>query len=242
MNEYYNNTEVYPGSDSDGLNRYIAKVFGWMFLGLFLTAASTFAIVYGIGVSPAFAQAISAMQQFILIVFLLQVVLVGFISVRVQKMNTPTAISLYILYAVMNGFTIGLFAFMFAGSVVVSAFAITAISFGVMAVYGITAKQDLTKMGNLFRMGVLGLIIMSVVNIFLGSSPMEFLICLIGLVLFLGLTAYDTQKIKAFYYGTEATGDVRMASNLAVFGALMLYLDFINLFMFILRLLTGGRR
>ena len=240
MNDYYNNPQVVLEGTGDGVNRYIAKVFGWMFLGLMLTALSTFAIVVGIGVSPAFAAAIQSLSQVILIVFLAQVLLVGYLSVRLQKMSTSTAITLYLVYAIVNGFTVGLFALLHAGSGVVTAFAITAISFGVMAVYGLKTQQDLTKAGNLLRMGLIGLIVLSVVNIFLGSAPLDFLICIAGLFIFLGLTAYHTSQIKNYYYHSQ--GDVRMANNLAIIGALMLYLSFINLFMFILRLMTGGRR
>lgn len=242
MNEYYNNQQVVLEGGESGVNRYIAKVFGWMFLGLFLTAMSTFAIVVGIGVSEAFAAAIQSLSQVILIVFLGQILLVGYISVRLQKINTSTAIAVYLLYAIVNGFTIGLFAFLQAGSGVVTAFGITAISFGVMAVYGLKTQQDLTKAGNLLRMGLIGIIVLSIVNLFLGSGPLDFLICIAGLFIFLGLTAYHTSQIKNYYYHTSATGDVRMANNLAIIGALMLYLSFVNLFMFILRLMTGGRR
>ena len=242
MQDYYSNPHVVlEGSDS-GVNRYIAKVFGWMFLGLMLTALSTFAIVVGIGLSPAFAYMINRLSQVILVIFLVQVLLVGYLSVRLEKINTLTATLLYLIYAAVNGLTIGLFAFLQAGSGVVTAFAITAISFGVMAVYGLKTKQDLTKAGNLLRMGLIGIIVLSIINIFLGSGPLDFMICIAGLFIFLGLTAYHTSQIKNYYYHTAATGDMRMANNLAIIGALMLYLSFINLFMFILRLMTGGRR
>jgi len=244
MRDYYDNQPVILEADGDGVNRYVAKVFGWMFLGLLLTALSTFAIVVGIGVSDAFASVIGTLSQGILIVFLVQVLLVGYLSVRVEKMNTSTATLLYVLYAIINGFTFGLVALIYAGSadMLVSAFAITAVSFGVMAVYGLTTKQDLTRAGNLLRMGLIGIIILSVVNIFLGSGPLDFLICIAGLFIFMGLTAHHTHRIKNYYSQVALSGDVRLANNLAIIGALMLYLSFINLFMFILRLLTGGRR
>ncbi|MCL2399364.1 MAG: Bax inhibitor-1/YccA family protein [Defluviitaleaceae bacterium] len=240
--EFYDNHQVAIEVDNDGVNRYVAKVFGWMFLGLILTALSTFFIVVGIQFSTAFAQMIASLSQLIFVVFIAQVLLVGYISVRVEKMNPSTAVILFLLYAITNGFTVGLFALLYAGSVIVTAFAITAVSFGVMAVYGLKTNQDLTKMGNLLRMGLIGLIILSVVNIFMGNSALDFLICLAGLVIFLGLTAHDTKKIKSHYAQVSLSGDVRLANNLAIIGALSLYLNFINLFMFILRLMTGGRR
>ena len=240
--EYTNQSPVILEGMEDGVNRYIAKVFGWMFLGLMLTALSTLAIVIGLQVSPAFALVIQRLSAAILIVFLVQILLVGYISVRLEKMNTGTAVLLYLIYAIANGFTVGLFALMYAGESIITAFAVTAISFGVMAVFGLKTKQDLTGAGNLFRMGLIGIIILSVANIFMGSSSLDFFICIAGLIIFLGLTAYHTSQIKNYYYHTSATGDVRLANNLAIIGALMLYLSFINLFMFILRLMTGGRR
>jgi len=243
MQERYWSPELAAHMEGEGVNRYVAKVFGWMFLGLMVTALSTFGIVAGIGVSEAFANAIQRLSQVILIVFLAQVFLVGYVSVRIEKMNTGTAIALYLAYAVTNGFTVGLFALMRAGSGVVTAFGITAVSFGVMAVYGLTTKTDLTKAGNLLRMGLIGVIILSVVNIFMRSGPMEFVICIVGLFIFLGLTAYDTKKIKAHYAQVALSGaDPRLGNNLAIVGALMLYLDFINMFLFILRLMNGGRK
>ncbi|MCL2420544.1 MAG: Bax inhibitor-1/YccA family protein [Defluviitaleaceae bacterium] len=242
--DYYDNSQVIYDVDSDGVNRYVAKVFGWMFLGLLMTALSTFAIVIGIGVSDAFAAAIAALSQGIFIIFLIQVLLVGYLSVRVEKMTTSTATALYLIYAIVNGLTFGLFALLYAGSanMLVTAFSITAISFGVMAVYGLKTKQDLTRAGNLLRMGLIGIIVMSIVNIFLGSGALDFFICIAGLFIFLGLTAHHTHRIKHFYYHASSTGDAALGHNLAIIGALSLYLSFINLFMFILRLLTGGRR
>ncbi|MCL1997646.1 MAG: Bax inhibitor-1/YccA family protein [Turicibacter sp.] len=226
--------------ESEGLNRYITKVFAWMFFGLMLTAMSTFVIIVGIGISEAFAQFIASLSQVILIVFILQMLLVGFISVRLEKISTGTATFAYLTYAIVNGFTIGLWAWLQAGDVIVAAFGITAISFGVMAVYGLVTKQDLTKIGSLLVMGLIGLVIVSLANIFIGSDTLDFIICVAGLFIFLGLTAYRTSQIKDFYY--SSLGDSRMSNNLAIIGALMLYLSFVNLFMFILRLLGGGRR
>ena len=239
--DFYANQQVVYEVDAGGLNRYIAKVFAWMFLGLMLTALSTFSIVVGIQVSPAFAAAIQSLSQVILIVFLLQMLMVGWISVRVEKMNTSTAVALYLLYAIVNGFTIGLFALLYAGSGVIVAFGITAVSFGIMSVYGLKTQQDLTKTGSLLRMALIGLIVMSVVNLFLGSGPLDYLISIVGLFIFLGLTAYHSSQIKHYYAHTSMTGDLRLANNLAIIGALMLYLSFINLFMFILRLMSGRR-
>jgi FtsH-binding integral membrane protein len=240
MNEQYLDQSLALNLEGEGVNRYVAKVFGWMFLGLGVTALSTFAIFYGIAVSEAFAAFLNQIFSVILIVFMLELLLVGYISVRVTKMKTSTAIAAYLIYAALNGLTVGTVAVLQAGSGVVSAFGITAVSFGVMAAYGLLTKKDLTKIGNLLRMGLIGLILVSVVNIFVASGPLDFVICIAGLVIFLGLTARHTQEIKLFYAQT-AGRDKHMADNLAIVGALMLYLSFINLFLFILRLM-GGRR
>jgi len=244
------------------INAYVAKVFGWMFIGLLVTAITTVAIIYGINVSFAFTEFINTAMQMVLIVFIAQVVLVGFISARVQKMNPFTAKVLYLIYAMSNGLTVGLAATMFAVqaggglNLLGMAFGITAVSFGVMAAYGYFTGKDLTHFSSLLRMALFGLILAIVVNMFLGSSMMDLLICVVGLFLFLGLTAADTNKIKNHFarvavgsggrmnsdgtYAEENPEQAALASNLAIYGALILYLDFINIFMFILRLL--GRR
>jgi len=243
--------------DESAINRYVAKVFGWMFIGLLITAITTVGIIYGINVSEAFSAFISTAFEFVLIVFLFQVVLVGVISARVTAMNPLTAKILFVVYAMTNGLTVGLVAVLFAQQIggmyiIGMAFGITAAAFGIMAIYGMVTQRDLTSFSSLLRMGLIGLIIAMLINFFFGSSMMDFLICIIGLLIFLGLTAADTNKIKHQFavlairgdQQSEATGVAfdqdALASNLAIMGALMLYLDFINMFMFILRIF--GRR
>ena len=246
--------------DQHAVNAYVARVFGWMFFGLLLTALTTFGIIYGININEAFADFIISMQQIVFLVFIAEFALVIAISARVAKMNPSTAKLLYMLYAILNGFTFGLFAVLFAyhtdGGLhtLGLAFGITAVCFGIMAVYGLITKADLTRFGNLLFMGLIGLIIMSVVNIFMGNGMVDFLICVVGLFLFLGITAHRTHMIKHhFAYvalspeGQEVdeyghTRQSALASNLAIVGALMLYLAFLNIFMFVLRLLGGGSR
>jgi len=246
--------------DQHAVNAYVARVFGWMFFGLLLTALTTFGIIYGISINEAFAEFIVSMQQIVFLVFIAEFALVIAISARVAKMNPSTAKLLYAIYAILNGFTFGLFAVLYAyhtgGGLhtLGLAFGITAVCFGVMAVYGLITKADLTRFGNLFFMGLIGLIIMSVVNIFMGNGMVDFLICIVGLFLFLGITAHRTHMIKHhFAYvalspeGQEVdeygyTRQSALASNLAIVGALMLYLAFLNIFMFVLRLMGGGSR
>jgi len=252
--------------DQHAVNMYVAKVFGWMFIGLLVTALSTFAILYGISASYAFTEFIQNFQAVAFLAIILQFGLVIAISARVAKMNPATAKFMYLLYAALNGFTFGLVAVVYAYATgggmqtLGMAFGITAVCFGVMAVYGLITKSDLTRFGNLLRMGLFGLILISVVNIFVGSGGMDFLICVFGLFLFLGITAHRTHMIKHYFaqaalggqngsYGAHGSMDPyasieqeRLASNLAIVGALMLYLAFINIFMFVLRLLGGGSR
>jgi len=240
--------------DQSAINAYIAKVFGWMFIGLLVTTITTIAIIYGINVSYAFTEFIDSLFNFVILVFIAQVALVSVISARVMKMNPTTAKLLYVIYAVTNGFTVGLVATLFAVQMnglytLGVAFGVTAVSFGIMAGYGMFTNKDLTHFSSLLRMALIGLIIAMVANWFMGSGMLDLMIIVGGLVLFLGLVAADTNKIKnhfayAAVHGNNEHGGAisqdALASNLAIVGALMLYLDFINIFMFILRLM--GRR
>jgi len=244
--------------DQQAVNAYVAKVFGWMFFGLLVTALTTFGIIYGININEAFAHFIIQAQRLVFVVFIAEFALVIAISARVQRMNPTTAKLLYIIYAILNGFTFGLFAVLYSyysgGGIhtLGMAFGITAVCFGIMAVYGLVTKSDLTRFGNLLWMGLIGLIIISVVNIFMRSSMIDFLICVVGLFIFLGITAHRTNMIKNHFaqvaLSTEYTDEYgytrqsALASNLAIVGALMLYLAFLNIFMFVLRLMGGGSR
>ena len=257
----YNNAIDVNQVDEHAVNAYVARVFGWMFFGLLVTALTTVGIIYGVNINEAFADFIIRMQQIVFIVFIAEFALVIAISARVAKMNPSTAKLLYLIYAILNGFTFGLFAVLYAyhtggGMHTLGlAFGITAVCFGIMAVYGLITKADLTRFGNLLSMGIIGLIIMSVVNIFMGNGFVDFLICVVGLFIFLGITAHRTHMIKHHFaqvalspeYGHDVdeygySRQSALASNLAIVGALMLYLAFLNIFMFVLRLMGGGSR
>ena len=246
--------------EESAVNAYVVKVFGWMFFGLLVTTLATVALVVGMS-NPAFAQLAISLLQFpgILVVFVAQIGLVWVISARVMTMNPGTAKLLYVIYASINGLTVGLIAILFSAAiggmhVLGMAFGLTAASFGAMALYGYFTGRDLTSFSSLLRMALIGLILVMVVNMFLGSDTMGFAISIVGLFIFLGLVAADTNKIKNHFarVALGSTDESRaamgisidredLASNLAIVGALMLYLDFINIFLFILRLL-GGRR
>jgi len=245
--------------EKEAVNAYMAKVFLWMFAGLFITAITTVAIVVGINTSYAFVNFINTTMQLWIVVVIAQLALVYFISRKVLTMHPTTAKLMYVIYAMSNGLTVGLVAVLIAAQiggihVIGVAFGVTAISFGAMAIYGYTTGKDLTSYSSLLIMGVFGLIIASIANWFFGSSMLDFVIIVAGLFIFLVLTAVDTNKIKNHFArvalggnsdGTIAEGvsvnQEALASNLAIVGALMLYLDFINIFMFILRLLARRR-
>jgi len=270
MNEhdYYDpNAEVDMSYvDQYAVNAYVAKVFGWMFLGLLITALTTVAIVVGIEASYAFRTFIYTAMEFLLIVFIIQFGLVHVMSARVHRMNPGTAKLLYVIYAMLNGLSFGFLVFLFGAYVVgmstvaaafgisAAAFGISAAAFGIMAVYGLTTKNDLTHYGSLLFMGLIGVIIAGFVNWFLGNTMLEFLILVGGLAIFLGLVAVKTERIKNCYaqvvlHGDNPDGSLTeeqeaFASNLAIHGALTLYLAFVNIFLRILMLLarSKGRR
>ncbi|MCL2365385.1 MAG: Bax inhibitor-1/YccA family protein [Defluviitaleaceae bacterium] len=243
--------------EADAVNAYMARVFGWMFIGLLVTALTTVGILWGINNVLAFEDFLFWNLGIIMIVaIVVELILVVTISSRVTKMNPFTAKFCFILYAALNGLTFGFVALMFAYTVfdnpmqtVGMAFGITSVAFGAMAIFGMITKTDLTRFGNLFFMGLMGLVIASVANWFVGGAMLDLAIIVFGLFLFMGLTAYHSHNIKHHYAqialsenGAEAVGarvdQQGLASNLAITGALTLYLAFINMFMFILRLLA----
>src|SRR5690606_17858646 len=172
------------------------------------------------------------------VVVLAPLALVFFMSFRIEKMSVSAAQTTFWVYAALMGLSLSTIFIVYTGESIVRTFFITAASFGALSLYGYTTKRDLTGMGSFLIMGVFGLIIASIVNIFLGSSALQFAISVLGVLIFAGLTAYDTQKIKEMYF----EGDSAVASGRkAIMGALRLYLDFINLFMFMLQFLGNNR-
>lgn len=209
---------------------FLTQAFFWMFAGLLLTAAVA-AFVWANENLLAFA------AQNFLILFLAQIGLVLVISAGIGRLNATAALSLFFVYAASLGLTIGLIVSLYTQSSVVTAFMSAAAMFGGAALYGYTTKRSLAGVGGFASMAVLGLIVAIVVNMFIPSGPLGFAISIIGVLLFTVLTAYDVQRIAAGDL-VQQTGSVEKA---AVMGALRLYLDFINLFLFLLRLF-GDRR
>ena len=171
------------------------------------------------------------------VVMLAPLAMVFFLSFRINKMSVSAAQTTFWIYSAMVGLSLASIFLVFTGESIVRTFFITAASFGALSLWGYTTKRDLTGMGSFLFMGLVGLIIASVVNIFLQSSAMQFAISAIGVLVFAGLTAYDTQQIKSMYY--EGDGS-EVAGRKAIMGALRLYLDFLNLFLFLLQFL-GNR-
>lgn len=227
--------------DGSGLNKFVAKVYGWMFAGLLTTAIIALALVVGIYSVPSFYNfMVNFIDKGIFILPIAELALVWILSARIGTMKPSTAKTMFLVYSVMNGITIGIICLGFGVFTVYKAFLMTAIMFGSMSLYGYKTKSDLTKAGNILRMGLIGLIIVSIINLFMRSSGLDWIISIVGMAIFLGLTAYDTKKLKQYYYNVASMADVATVSKVAIIGALELYLDFINLFLYILRIF--GRR
>ncbi|HHW22353.1 MAG TPA: Bax inhibitor-1/YccA family protein [Clostridiaceae bacterium] len=212
-----------------GMNAFISKVFGWMFIGLLLSAG----VAYYVATDLNLISIILGNRFLFFGLMIGEIILVSVLSARITRLRYGTAIGMFLIYAALNGITLSVIFLVYTQQSLATAFAVTAATFGVMCVYGYFTKADLTQFRGILIMGLIGLVILSLVNIFLRSSGLEWFISIISLFVFLGLTAYDMQSLKAYYFGTE--GDHVLRRNLGIIGALRLYLDFINLFLTILR-------
>ena len=214
---------------------FMQKVYLWMTFALTLTGF----VAYRTTQSEFLLELIFSSSFGFIGLILAELALVFWISSGIQRMSSNMAIGLFLLYSVLNGMTLSVLLIAYTGASVASTFFITAGMFGAMSVYGYTTKQDLSSWGNLLFMALVGLILASVVNIYLQSSGLYWLINYIGVLVFFGLTAYDTQKIKQI--AAQVIVESEEGRKVAILGALTLYLDFINMFIFMLRIL-GNRR
>ena len=212
---------------------FLSKVYGWMFLGLLLTAGTAVVVAS----SPALIETLILNRGLFWIMVLAQLGLVLYLSVRVEKMAPATAAILFLVYSALVGVTSSMIFLIYTGASIVSAFVMAAGMFGAMALFGSFTKRSLAGVGQFMFMGLIGIIIASIVNIFWFNDALNFVISVVGVLVFTGLTAWDAQRLKQM---AVSLPDGRVGSY-AVVGALSLYLDFINLFFFILRLM-GGRR
>jgi FtsH-binding integral membrane protein len=223
-----------------GLRSYMLKVYNLMALGVALTGLVAYAFAEmafsAPGVPTAFGQAVYGSPLKWVILFA-PLALVFFLSFRIDKISAFTAQLTFWAYAALVGASLSSIFLVYTDASIVKTFAVTAASFAALSLYGYTTKRDLSAMGSFLVMGLFGLIIASVVNIFLKSSALDFALSIIGVLIFAGLTAWDTQKIKEMY--AEADG-FEVMSKKAIMGALALYMDFINLFLFLLRFM-GNR-
>ncbi|MAL17105.1 MAG: hypothetical protein CL670_06095 [Balneola sp.] len=208
---------------------FINKVYGWMALALALTGFVALRTA-----DSGFASTVAQNQILFFGIALAEIGLVVWLSSRINSMNASMAIGLFLLYSALNGLTMSIIFLIYTSASIASTFFITAGTFGVMSAYGYFTKKDLTSIGNIAFMGLIGIIIASIVNIFLQSSMLYWLVTYAGVLVFVGLTAYDTQKIKKM--SLEMDIESEEGSKGAIMGALALYLDFINMFIFLLRI------
>jgi uncharacterized protein len=214
---------------------FLAKVFNWMAMGLGITG-----VVAYFTATTGLARSIIASPLFMILV-IAELGMVFFLSARINKIQAGTASGLFFGYSILNGLTLSVIFLAYTRSSIAGTFFITAGMFGAMAVYGMVTKRDLSGLGSFLFMGLIGILIASVVNIFLKSSSVYWVISLLGVFIFTGLTAYDVQKIKNMgEEGIMVDGEEAIKKG-AIMGALALYLDFINLFLMLLRFFGGSR-
>jgi FtsH-binding integral membrane protein len=209
---------------------FLTQAFTWMFAGLLLTAA----VSYLVSSSPSLIETVS---NYIFLVFIAQLALVVIISGAINRIGATAALGLFFVYAASLGLTVGVIVSYYTTGSVVTAFLASAAMFGGAAIYGATTKRSLASLGGILFMGLIGLIVASVLNIFLRSNEVSWIISIVGVVLFTALTAYDVQRISA----GDLAARLGSMEKAAVVGALQLYLDFINLFLFFLRLFGSQR-
>jgi FtsH-binding integral membrane protein len=218
---------------SERITAFLQKVYGWMFVGLAISAGTAFAV--------ATTEAGRALIRNPIVFFgsiLVELGLVFYLSARVAKMKPDTAAILFIVYSALNGFTLSLVLMAYTPASLATTFLVAAGMFGGMALWGTTTKRSLAGAGQFFFMGLIGIILASLAQLFFRSPALNFVISVVGVIVFTGLAAYDAQRMKAM---ALAVPEGKAGGSFAVVGALSLYLDFVNLFLFLLRFL-GGRR
>jgi FtsH-binding integral membrane protein len=231
-------TDTLPRSRAEVLvNEYVRSVYNWMGIGLALTGF----IAYYVSTNEAMIRVIFGNSFLFFGLLIAELALVFAISGMVQRMSAGTATALFVLYSGLNGVTLSFIFMVYASASIFSTFFICAGTFAACSIYGWTTKRDLTSLGGFLLMGLFGIIIASVVNMFVRSSGMSMIVSYIGVIVFVGLTAYDTQKIKNMALTQPAGLDGGVVRKGAILGALSLYLDFINLFLMLLRIFGQSR-
>jgi FtsH-binding integral membrane protein len=218
-----------------GLRAHMNKVYGLMSVGMLLTAA----VAWAVGTNDAMVAAIFGTPLKWVVMFAPLFMVFAF-SAMINRMSVAAAQLAFYAYAALMGLSLSFIFAVYTGTSIATTFLVTSIAFAGLSLYGYTTKRELSGMGTFLMMGLIGLVVASIVNLFLGSDALSFAISVIGVLIFAGLTAYDTQSIKTEYVEHAAHGDQEWLGKAAIMGALRLYLDFINMFMFLLQFL-GNR-
>lgn len=236
--KWWLDTESLQGSDfamSTAFSALMRKVFIWMALALVITGVTA----YGVATTPSLLIAIVTNKALFWGLIIAELALVFAVSGALNRLSLATATLLFVLYSVVNGVTLSVIFLAYSMPAIIQTFFITAGTFGVMALVGYTTKTDLTSLGKLLFMALIGLVIATVVNMFVGSTGFDYILSYVGVLIFVGLTAYDTQKIKQMCMQAPDAGE--HMQKLALLGALSLYLDFINLFLYLLRIFGNNK-
>jgi FtsH-binding integral membrane protein len=218
---------------AERVTTFLRSVYGWMCAGLAVTAA----VAYMVSSTPALIGALVSSRLLFLALFLAQLGVVFYLSARVDRIAPGTATWLFVAYSALTGVTFSVVLLAYTGASIATTFVVTAGMFGALALYGTTTARSLAGIGQFVFMGLIGLVLASVVGIFWRNAALEFLISVVGVVVFTGLTAWDAQRLRQM---ATALPEGQLGSY-AILGALSLYLNFINLFLFLLRFM-GGRR
>lgn len=233
--EVMNESESTRWATSSALPVLMRKVYTWMALALVITGVTA----YGVANSPAILQMIVTNKILFFGLLIGELALVWGVSAMIDRLSLTTATLLFVLYSVINGVTLSFIFLAYTYQSITSVFFITAGTFAVMALFGYFTKTDLSSIGRILFMALIGLIIATIVNIFVKSSGLGMILNYVGVLIFVGLTAWDTQKIKQMLATAEDAGET--AQKVALMGALSLYLDFINLFLYLLRIFGSSR-
>ncbi|MEO6883400.1 MAG: Bax inhibitor-1/YccA family protein [Bacteroidia bacterium] len=234
----FNISEPAPIESGAMSKTFLASVFSWMFFALVTTGV----VAYLFGHSASLLQMLITNTGMTPLGYIVMFAPIGFVllmSFGINKLSYPVLLLLFIAFSILMGMSLSFIFLAYTGASIASIFFVSAGMFGLMGIVGYTTSTDLTKFGSLMFMGLIGIIIASVVNIFMKSSGMDYLISFLAVLIFTGLTAYDVQKLKKI--GSTVENGTDSAAKLAIFGALSLYLDFINLFLALLRIF-GGRK
>jgi FtsH-binding integral membrane protein len=227
-------TPVETSYASEGARKFLLNVYNWMAFGLGITAFTA------VGINSVLTEEVLAQYSFLFFgVIILQLIVVFGLSFAINKIPSVLAIGAFFFYSFLTGITFSFLFLIYTSTSIASTFFICAAMFASVSVYGYITKTDLSKFGTFFFMALIGLIIASVVNLFLNNSTLYWLISYAGVIIFVGLTAYDTQRIKQMAQTQDF--DTEQGKKVAIMGALRLYLDFINMFLFLLRIL-GNRK